>query len=434
MHTADTLTPTARLCGPELVVENHPAARRSLRVAFVTETYPPEVNGVAMTVARLVQGLHDRNHDVQLVRPRQQGGAAGDTTGATTGATAADADPPPRFHEVLMRGLPIPRYPHLRMGVPSKKQLVQLWSTHRPDVVHVATEGPLGFSALQAARHLKLPVTSDFRTNFHAYSQHYGIGWLRKPIMAYLRKFHNRCAVTMVPTEPLRQELQRAGFRHVAVVARGVDTRLFTPDRRSAELRAQWGVGPDDLVVACVGRLAAEKNLGLLVATFEAIRRDEPRARLLLVGDGPLRAELAARVPDAVFAGQRRGDDLAAHYASADLFCFPSQTETFGNVTTEAMASGLPVVAYDYAAAAQLMRSGDNGVLVPFGDEGAFTLAALQLAHSTARRQALGRAARVRALAQDWDDVLLRFEQQLLLALAAPQPGAAPLLRPVSAA
>ena len=175
-----------------LVIDNYPAAQRSLRIAFVTETYPPEVNGVAMTMARVVGGLHRRNHDVQLVRPRQD--------------SRDEADRSVRFHEVLMRGLPIPRYPNLRMGAPSKRALVQLWSLRRPDVVHIATEGPLGWSALQAARHLKLPVSTDFRTNFHAYSRHYGIGWLHKPIMAYLRKFHNRAASTMVPTEALRRE------------------------------------------------------------------------------------------------------------------------------------------------------------------------------------------------------------------------------------
>jgi glycosyltransferase involved in cell wall biosynthesis len=316
-----------------------------------------------------------------------------------------------------MRGLPIPRYPHLRMGVPSKKALVQLWATHRPDVVHIATEGPLGWSALQAALHLKLPVTSDFRTNFHAYSRHYGIGWLRKPIMAYLRKFHNRTAMTMVPTEPLRRELQDAGFQHVTVVARGVDTRLFDPARRSAALRQSWGVTDDDVVVACVGRLAAEKNLSALVQAFEAIHRDDPKARLLLVGDGPLRAELAERVPQALFAGQRKGEDLAAHYASADLFLFPSLTETFGNVTTEAMASGLPVLAFDYAGAAQLIRPGHSGMLVPFADGDEFVRSAVQLARSAARRQALGRGARERALAQDWDDVIARFEGVLVQAI-----------------
>ena len=393
-HPADPL---------DIVVTHHPAAQRSLRVAVVTETYPPEVNGVSLTVARVVEGLQRRNHAVQLVRPRQ--------------TPAEEAGHSPRFHEVLMRGLPIPRYPHLRMGVPSKKSLVQLWSTQRPDVVHIATEGPLGWSALQAALHLKLPVTSDFRTNFHAYSRHYGIGWLRKPIMAYLRKFHNRTLMTMVPTEPLRRELQGAGFQHVTVVARGVDTQLFSPARRSAALRQSWGVGDDDVVVTCVGRLAAEKNLLVLVQAYQAIQRDNPAARLLLVGDGPLRAELAAQVPHALFAGQRQGDDLAAHYASADLFLFPSLTETFGNVTTEAMASGLPVLAFDYAAAAQLIRPGHNGMLVPFGDGDEFVRGAVQLARSAARRQALGRGARERALAQDWKDIIARFEGVLVQAI-----------------
>jgi len=384
---------------PDIVVDNYAAAHRSLRVAVVTETYPPEVNGVAMTVARIVQGLHRRNHDVQLIRPRQADGEA--------------ADRGARFHEVLMRGLPIPRYPDLRMGVPSKRALVKLWSAHRPDVVHVATEGPLGWSALQAARHLRLPICSDFRTNFHAYSRHYGIGWLHRPIMAYLRKFHNRTQCTMVPTDALRRDLEALGFHRLTVVTRGVDTRLFDPRRRSQELRAQWGVAADDLLVTCVGRLAPEKNLDTLMTAFEAIERGNARARLLVVGDGPLRAELQARCPGAVFAGQRVGDDLAAHFASADLFLFPSLTETFGNVTTEAMASGLPVVAFDYAAAAQLIRSGDNGVLVPFADVPAFVRSAVELAGDRARRLALGAQARRSACELGWDSIVARFESVL---------------------
>jgi len=385
---------------PDLVIDNFPAARRSLRIAVVTETYPPEVNGVAMTVARIVGGLQQRNHDIQLVRPRQD---KADT--ASQGIA---------FHEVLMRGLPIPRYPDLRMGVPSKRTLVRLWSSQRPDVVHIATEGPLGWSALQAALHLKLPVSSDFRTNFHAYSKHYGIGWLHKPIMAYLRKFHNRTQCTMVPTEALRRELAASGLLRLEVVTRGVDTDRFDPSRRSAELRASWGVGPEDLVVTCVGRLAPEKNLGVVLTAFEAIARQLPRAKLLLVGDGPQRAELAARCPSAIFAGQRTGEDLAAHYASADLFLFPSLTETFGNVTTEAMASGLPVVAFDHAAAAQLIHSGRNGILVPQGDIAAFVQAATELAAQPDRRATLGEQARASALGWSWDAIVARFESVLM--------------------
>jgi glycosyltransferase involved in cell wall biosynthesis len=386
--------------GTPIKVDHYPAATRSLRIAVVTETYPPEVNGVALTIARMVEGLHERNHDLQLVRPRQ--------------TRDDDADHGPRFHEVLMRGLPIPRYPHLKMGLPAKRALVRLWSRYRPDIVHVATEGPLGFSALHAARQLKLPVTSDFRTNFHAYSQHYGIGWMRAPIVAYLRRFHNATMATMVPTEPLRVELASLGFRNVTVISRGVDARLFDPARRDAALRRSWGVEDDDLVVACVGRLAPEKNLGTLMRAFAAIRSSNEDARLLLVGDGPMQEQLMRELPGAIFAGRRSGVDLATHYASADLFLMPSLTETFGNVTCEAMASGLPVVAFDYAAAAQLIVSNESGVLVPFGNTDHFISESCRIAADRGCRAALASSARKRACAQDWSDVVVRFEALLL--------------------
>jgi glycosyltransferase involved in cell wall biosynthesis len=399
---------------PELQVDEIPARRRSMRVAFVTETYPPEVNGVATTTAQFVQGLHRRQHDVQLVRPRQ--------------AVDASGGEAPRFHEVLMRGLPIPNYPHLRMGVPSKRALVKLWSLRRPDVVHVATEGPLGWSALQAARHLHIAVTSDFRTNFHAYSRHYGIGWLNRPIMAYLRKFHNQAACTMVPTEALRSDLASAGFQRLEVVPRGVDTERFAPSRRSEALRARWGAAPGDLVVGYVGRLAAEKNLGLLLAAFREIRAALPSARLVLVGDGPQRAELRAACPDAVLAGNRTGLDLADHYASFDLFLFPSLTETFGNVTTEALASGVPLVAFDHAAAGQLVRSGVNGLLAAAGDDGGFIGRAIALARNETLRSTIAPHARATALSLGWDSVVARFEHHLAAArgLALPTAVAVP--------
>lgn len=276
----------------------------------------------------------------------------------------------------------------------------------------------MGWSALQAALVLKLPVVSDFRTNFHAYSQHYGIGWLHRPIMAYLRNFHNRTHCTMVPTEALRQSLVDEGLHNVAVVARGVDTLQFTPERRNDALRASWGAGPQTRVVACVGRLAPEKNLDLLLRAFEAMQASQPDSRLLLVGDGPVRAALQARCPGAVFAGNRSGEDLAAHYASADAFVFPSVTETFGNVTPEAMASGLPVLAFDYAAAGRLIRHGDNGLVVPLHDSEAFVAQAQWLAQQADRGAALGRAARQTALAQPWQGVVAQVEALMRTALA----------------
>ncbi|MFN0185978.1 MAG: glycosyltransferase family 4 protein [Aquabacterium sp.] len=370
-------------------------ARPGLRLTVVTETWPPEINGVALSLARMVDGLHRRGHDITLVRPRQ-----------------GDADAPaslPRLRQVLVAGLPIPRYPDLRMGLPAGRRLRRLWQQDRPNLVHIATEGPLGWSALRAARALSLPVSSDFRTNFHAYSAHYGIGWLRRPIMSMLRRFHNGCAFTTVPTMALSRELTAAGFSGLEVVSRGVDLKRFDPALRSTALRRQWGAADDDVVALYVGRLAPEKNLQALVAAQAAMLAGQPRSRLVLVGDGPQRAALQALLPQAHFAGQRSGADLATHYASADLFLFPSMTETFGNVVPEAMASGLPVVAFDHAAAGEMVVTGRNGWLAPCGDSMAFELAAARMARDD-RRRAWGAQARRDARQRDWDDVVDRLD------------------------
>jgi glycosyltransferase involved in cell wall biosynthesis len=384
----------------DLVATERLVSRRLLRLAMVTETYPPEINGVSLTIARMLQGLRDRQHAVQLVRPRQPG---------IDGPTAAPG-------EALMRGLPIPRYPHLRMGVPSTSALVSLWTRQRPDVVHIATEGPLGWSALRAALRLRLPVVSDFRTNFHTYSQHYGLGWLGKPIAAYLRNFHNRCLQTLVPTRAIRQELGSMGFQRLTVLPRGVDTQRFSPVWRSDHLRESWGAGKDTLVMLCVGRLAPEKNLGLLIDAFETLCRAGTDARLVLVGDGPLRKQLRERCPQAILAGMRTGTELAAHFASADLFVFPSLTETFGNVTTEALASALPVVAFRHAAAGELIQHGQSGLLAD--PERTDTLVQLSLlaGRNPALRQRLGCGARALALTLDWESIIDGFEDLLVQA------------------
>jgi glycosyltransferase involved in cell wall biosynthesis len=385
----------------EFLGEQVPRARRTLRIAVVTETYAPEVNGVALSAARFVDGLRLREHEVQLVRPRQDQDRSDHVSG---------------MQDVLTHGVPIPRYPGLRMGLPATRALVRLWRSNRPDVVHVLTEGPLGWSAVSAARKLKLPVISDFRTNFHSYSRHYGIGWLGQPILAYLRKFHNRTLWTLVPTEALRTELAALGFRNLRVVARGVDTTLFNPARRSETLRAVWGVGPSDPVLLHVGRIAAEKNLTALVSVYAAARAQAPRSRLVLVGDGPARAEVQARCPDAIIAGTRRGEDLATHYASADVFLFPSLTETYGNVTLEALASGLAVVAFDYAAAADTIRHGDNGLLAPMGDASAFVALAASAVSDLAHARLMGSHARESALKLGWDLVVRQLETLLEVA------------------
>ena len=388
----------------QIVLQQLPTALRNMRVAIVTETYPPEVNGVAMTIARMVAGLQVRQHQVQLVRLRQHP----DDSPASR----------PNFEEVLKPGVAIPRYDALKMGLPAKRALVRLWSVRRPDIVHIVTEGPLGWSALAAARKLKLAVSTDFHTNFHTYTKHYGIGWLKNPIAAYLRRFHNQALCTMVPTESMRGELEQLGMKNLRVVARGVDTALFSPRHRSLQLRASWGAGSADLVALYVGRLAPEKNLPLVLSAFEAMRTVNPRLRLVLVGDGPDRADLQARYPGHVFTGMHVGPELAAHFASGDIFLFPSTTETYGNVTMEAMASGLAVVAYDCAAAAEHIRHGTSGLLAKFNDAGEVTDLAVGLATGREQVKRLGAGARTVTENLDWSWIVGEFEG-VLLELAA---------------
>ena len=388
------------------------ARRRSLRIAFVTESYPPEINGVANTVARVIDGLRSRSHHVQVVRPRQGSHDKG----------LCQEGP----HDVLTGGMAIPMYGQLRLGFPSRRRLQALWQEQRPDVVHIATEGPLGWSALQAASRLRLPVCSDFRTNFQAYSKFYGLAWLKNPITAYLRNVHNLCHSTMVPTDALRLTLAREGFSPLSVVARGVDVALFAPEKKSLSLRSQWGVAEDDVVALYVGRLAAEKNLQLLLESFRNMRAACPRARLVIVGDGPIRKQLQSQCPDATFAGFQRGEDLAACYASSDMFLFPSLTETFGNVTAEAMASGLAVVAFDDAAAGQLIVHRGNGLLAPKDDPAQFVRLCTGLACDKALRERLGARARDTALTMGWENIVRNVEDQYATAMVRLRQGPLP--------
>lgn len=385
-------------------IEQLTLSRRQFRIAVVTETYPPEVNGVAMTTGRFVDGLLRLGHQIQLIRPRQRG----------------DDEPTQQenLRETLSRGVPIPRYNHLKMGLPARSALLAQWAEDRPDVVQIVTEGPLGWSALSAARRLRLPVVSEFHTNFDAYSTHYGLGWLKRPVTAYLRRFHNRSDLTLVPTRALQQALLGAGYRAVEVVARGVDTSLFNPARRSDSLRGSWGAGYDDLVITYVGRLAPEKNVNLVLQAYAAIRRERANARLLLVGDGPARAQIDSRKTDGViFAGMRAGEDLACHYASADLFLFSSETETFGNVTAEALASGLPVVAFDYAAAAELVRHGENGLLAAPANRTEFVAQAVAAANPQTHAR-LRTAAATSVAHLDWAMVVVRLVERFEAAIS----------------
>lgn len=379
----------------------------SLSIALITETFPPEINGVANTLGRLADGLRAKGHRLQLVRPRQSGdhGIKSDE------------------RLILTRGWPLPGYPGLQWGQTALHKLLRHWKRQRPDVLYIATEGPLGFSALRAAGRLGIPVVSGFHTNFQQYTGHYGVGLLTRAMTNYLRWFHNRTRMTLVPSVSQKIDLERRGFERLELLARGVDGQLFHPGKRSAQLRQQWGLADDDIAVLHVGRLALEKNLGLLCRSFRALQSRYPQRtlKLILVGDGPQRTSLQQQLPDAIFCGLQRGEELARHYACGDLFLFPSLSETFGNVVLEALASGLGVVAFDQAAAAQHIHHGHNGALAGADDEYGFIESACWLLETpeTLRRVRLN--ARQHAARQGWPAIVELFEQHLHNAMRPPQ-------------
>jgi glycosyltransferase involved in cell wall biosynthesis len=352
-----------------------------MHVLMVTETYPPEVNGVALTVQCLLQNLLLLGHRVTLVRPGQ---LAETDTPVTAG-----------HDELLVRGVPIPRYPGLKFGLPAARRLRHLMRDERVDAVYVATEGPLGWSAVSAARAAGVAVACGFHTRFDDYLRHYGAGFLQGAARAWMRRFHNRASATLVPTQELRDGLRSNGYQRVELLRRAVDTERFHPRHRDPVLRRDLGVSDCAPLVLHVGRLAPEKNLDLAIAAFERIRAASPGARMLWVGDGPSRTALECQYPGHRFVGVLRGQALARHFASADLFLFPSLTETFGNVTLEAMASGLTVCAFDYAAAHEHIESGVSGERVDFGKAAAFVRAAENSARDWLKGKRLGVAARL---------------------------------------
>ncbi len=361
-----------------------------MKIDIVTDTFAPDVNGVAMTLGRLCDGLKQRGHRVHVIH---------------TGEYA-------RPGETCSASVPLPGYKEVRVGLPEPFKLRARWIKKRPDAIYVATESPLGKSALKAANALGIPVASGFHTNFHQYMEQYRMGGLQPVAMAYLKRFHQRTDCTLTPSQDVVDKLLAEGFTNVHVLGRGVDTELYAPGKRCEALRAKWGASPGAPVAVIVGRVAAEKNFELAMLAFEQMRQAVPDVQCVVVGDGPLREKLAEKHKWVHFAGVQLGEDLAKHYASADVLLFPSETETFGNVLLESMASGLVTVSYDYAAAALHVRTGENGLKALKGDVDAFLKHAND-ALLIRPHHGLRIAAREVAETLGWEQVVREFEFRL---------------------
>jgi len=369
-----------------------------MNISIVTETYPPEVNGVAMTLHRISGELERQGHRVHIVRPRQSSEAQNATYDET----------------LIVTGLPLPGYDGLRFGLPCRAQLRKHWLLKRPDIIYAATEGPLGQSAIRAAEDLEIPIVSGFHTNFHEYMKHYKLPILERMVQGFLRKTHNRTRRTFAPSKDVIAKLDAMGIQGTRLLGRGVDTQLFNPQKRDKALRQRWGIQSEDAVVAIfVSRLAAEKNIPLAARAFEQIQQILPELACVFVGDGPERSKLEKSHPDFIFSGMQQGEDLARHYASGDIFIFPSVTETFGNVVTEAMASGLVTLAYDYAAPHRYIRDAQNGFLAKYDDESDFLKKVNQAIDSSKRWPEIRAAARQTAETLGWDGIVKDFANEL---------------------
>mgnify|MGYP000601288263 CR=1 FL=1 len=373
-----------------------------LRVAMVTETYPPEVNGVAMTLQRLTMGLIQLGHQVTLIRPRQH----------TYDRPGCCKQP----RTVLVKGATLPGYTEIRLGLTSKARMLRQWQEDCPQVIYIATEGPLGSAALRAARQLNIPVVTGFHTNFHQYTRHYRLSWLEPVVWSYLKKFHNQTYATLVPNRKLADALEQAGINNTRILSRGVDCQMYDTARRDRQLRSNWGVDDDGIVMLYVGRMANEKNLMLAVESYKSLCQQGNVVRFVMIGDGPLYESLSRQHPEIIYCGFQRGKDLARYYASADVFVFPSETETFGNVVLEAMASGLAIVAYNYAAAQMHLEDGLNARLVTPGDREAFITAVCELVKQPEGIRRLRAGVRAVALGIDWCHIIDEFVSLLVAA------------------
>jgi glycosyltransferase involved in cell wall biosynthesis len=372
-----------------------------MRVTLVTETFAPQVNGVSRTLGYLVRSLEGAGDTVQIIHP--------------------DYGLPAPYGHVIAPSCRIPFYRELRLPLPPFGRVLRELDQFEPDLVHIATEATLGFAALRHAARRRLPVVSSFHTHFDEYTGHYGIGWAKGLIWRYLRWFHNRTLETYVPSRATMAVLRSRGFKRLVRWPRGVDGTLFRPDRPGRNLvRKALGIGPDEIVIGHVGRIAVEKNVGYLAEALARVMGVRQSVRVLIVGDGPARADLEQRLGGkALMAGYRTGDDLADHYAACDLFAFASRTETFGNVVLEAMASGLPVVALRIGGPRNIVKDDETGILVdPEAPASEFADALIYLVDDADRRSRMARTSRELTLPQTWEAIMGALREQYVKVLS----------------
>ncbi|MGR8011718.1 glycosyltransferase family 4 protein [Streptomyces hypolithicus] len=383
-----------------------------MRVAIVTESFPPDVNGVAHCALQTARHLADRGHQPLVIAPAA---SAGPSSPATDGGGAADAGLTsgawngPAYPVVRVPSLPLPGYPQVRVALPSRRVAAAI-AAHRADVVHLASPFVLGVRGMAAAARLGIPAVAVYQTDLAGYARTYmgtgeGTAWRR------IRTVHSAADRTLAPSTAAVRDLEEQGVPRVRLWARGVDTLRFRPSLRDEALRRELAPG-GELLVGYVGRLAPEKQVELLAGVCGL-----PGVRVVVVGDGPSEPSLRAVLPGAVFLGRRTGAELARIFASLDVFAHTGPYETFCQTVQEAMASGVPVIAPAAGGPLDLVRHRHTGLLVAPRDAAAVRAAVSWLADEPGLRTAYGRAGRTDVESRTWacvgDQLLGHYEEVL---------------------
>ena len=364
------------------------------KIALFSGAYNHIADGVTLTLNRLVKHLVNSGSDVRIFAPTIKRPAI---------SHVGPLIPTP--------SIPMPGRPEYRISTGLSRRIRSEIKRFKPDIVHIATPDRVVYKALKLAKKLNIPVVSSYHTHFASYLKYYKMQRLENWMWDYLRWFYSECEQIYVPSESMAEVLREQGItKNLHLWERGVFVDLFTPGRRSDEWRRQNGIGKEEVVISFISRLVWEKGLDIYAKVIESLKEKGIPHRSVIVGDGPAREELEERLTDTLFLGYQRGDDLANAYASSDIFLFPSETETFGNVTLEAMASGLPAVCADATGSRSLIRDGITGYLATPRNYQSFLHYVERLALDPTLRQTMGRLARKRALEFAWPVILSKIE------------------------
>lgn len=369
-----------------------------MRIAYFTDTYLPQINGVTNTLGRLGDYLKNRQIEHLIFAPQYER--------EPSGLTCLCPSPVARFKSVTL-----PFYPECRLSLPNYTKLAGIADRFRPDLIHLTDPLGIGLAGLRYAKERRIPVVSSFHTNFDAYLSYYKMEYLEGMVWALFQWFHNSCAMNFCPSQTTMQVLAAKGIENLALWARGVDSVRFSPHHRREEIRRRFISRPEQLLFLYVGRIAPEKDLDILTQSIKQVNQThQEKIRFIIAGDGPYAQDMREQSDgNVLFTGYLQGAELSSLYASCDAFVFPSSTETFGNVVLEAMASRLPVITVRSGGVTDNVVDGQNGLLCAPRDEASLAEAMIRLADQDELREALAANALAHASSQSWNTIFDRL-------------------------